>query len=517
VGERPPDIVKPDALIRSYSLSKLPADLLRIPLAKDVLTEDFVAYYEENKDRMAISGALRRIAFEHKQDLSDKLLDAALDEPAEVALWRDEAGRLQDFAVVLRLNALARALRTILPAIAKASDLQLSTAGKLDDSDVDILVLEYRPEHRLLLLAKGERVVVLSNPAMLLLPNPDKKENWPQSEDAVTFIKALLDNGETVSPFARHFLIDQPLPEKNHSLTLGTPSFALGYESFIPGLAALDLTFDNTGKWQSQVLLNSEAAQNNGIWNALPYGASLCAALPVDWAQMEGLLKTFDSHERNQQDPAALLAANFSGAAAICWYQNSRLYTPLFAARLKSNANAEQVQTFFSLFDRMVNGNHQEDADAADTLRAHKIASRFGSPGQGTTERSLNPAIAIKGDAVFFSPDVMLVESALKVAAKNYPALSDGFNGSRESTLLFIAPDALANLLKKEVFAALPVDQESVFRDAAEVYLSPRFYALARYPAQRVKLAPIKQTRLNQEDDTRVWWPLVWEATKTAN
>jgi len=43
------DLTYPDALIDSQSLSQLPRDVLRVPLLRDVLTEDFVAYYEGTK------------------------------------------------------------------------------------------------------------------------------------------------------------------------------------------------------------------------------------------------------------------------------------------------------------------------------------------------------------------------------------------------------------------------------------------------------------------------------------
>src|SRR5438552_987281 len=46
------DAAHPDAMIRTRSLSALPHDLLKIPLAHDLLTEDFVFYYEQHPDRL---------------------------------------------------------------------------------------------------------------------------------------------------------------------------------------------------------------------------------------------------------------------------------------------------------------------------------------------------------------------------------------------------------------------------------------------------------------------------------
>lgn len=68
------DLTYPDALIDSQSLSQLPRDVLRVPLLRDVLTEDFVAYYEGNEDRLSVAGALRRLAYEQKLDLAETVL-----------------------------------------------------------------------------------------------------------------------------------------------------------------------------------------------------------------------------------------------------------------------------------------------------------------------------------------------------------------------------------------------------------------------------------------------------------
>ena len=54
------DLKRPDALIESASLSRLPKAVLEVPLLRDVLTEDFVFYYESNADRLGLTGTLRR-------------------------------------------------------------------------------------------------------------------------------------------------------------------------------------------------------------------------------------------------------------------------------------------------------------------------------------------------------------------------------------------------------------------------------------------------------------------------
>lgn len=504
ISRRAPNIHLPDALIRSYSLSKLPPDLLRMPFAHDVLTEDFVAYYEQSEARLSLSGTLRRIAFEHKLDFPERLLESVFDEPAEVALWRDEAGRLKDFVIVLSRNHLARLIQTFLPAVVKATDMQLSSAGMLDGTDVEILALEYGAGHHLLLLSKGDRIVALSNPGMLLTNTGEK----PQLEKAVEIIRELLDGGKPASPFAEHFLLEKPLPEKQHELTLGARAFALNYETFVPGLVALSLVFDDQGKWQSAALLDGFQWRDDGnisLWAALPHGPGFCATLPVDWAQIVPLLENFDD-SREQQTGLQEFTANFTGPAAACWYKDSRLYAPLFAAHLNAGADEKKVRELFSLAaqaTRAGEGKISMDAKNGSALWQGEIASRFGSP-DNEGNRSLRPALAIQRNIVFFSPNAALVENALAVAAKRYPALADSFHSRKDAPLAFVDPGALATLLRNEIFTALPRDEEALFRNAADVYLMPRLEALARYPAQRIGLP-------GKVHDGLAWYPLEWK------
>lgn len=128
-------MAKPDALIRTSRLSRLPTDLLRIPLAKSVLTEDFVDYYEHNEARLSLSGTLQRIAYEHKLDWPERLLEAALDAPTELALWRDGGGRLKYFAVVMTRNVAAEAIGMVLPIL---PDAQLRSVGTLAGTKIPI-------------------------------------------------------------------------------------------------------------------------------------------------------------------------------------------------------------------------------------------------------------------------------------------------------------------------------------------------------------------------------------------
>nr|WP_234004628.1 DUF2138 family protein [Cronobacter sakazakii] len=79
------EVTEPDVLIDSSSLSKLPADILSVPLLKNTLTEDFVFYYQNNADKLGLTGSLQRIVYEHHLTLKDSLINELLNQPAKIA------------------------------------------------------------------------------------------------------------------------------------------------------------------------------------------------------------------------------------------------------------------------------------------------------------------------------------------------------------------------------------------------------------------------------------------------
>ncbi|MDR3220409.1 MAG: DUF2138 family protein [Candidatus Accumulibacter sp.] len=507
------ELSRPDALIRSSGLSRLPPDLLRLPLAKDVLTEDFVDYYEHNENREALLGVLKRIAYEHRLDLPEQVLEEVFDAPAEVALWRDEGGRLRHFALAMKLNVLARVVRLLLP----LSDAQLFSAGTLRGAPV--LVLDYGNRHRLALIAKGDRVVALSDPGMLLksrdaVQDGEKGSDAPgQSENAVEVIAELLDAAAPVSPFARHFQLDAALPAQTHEITLGLPVFAFAYAQFMPGLKGARLAFDGAGRWQSSALLDSATAKQwdaSALWRAMPHGAAFCAAVPVAW---QGPMDNFAAWreevngETLPDEEKKALGARFEPLAAACWYEGLRFYTPLFAAQFKTPLQKDEARAWLKWTARMTRFGSNAESEIRDGTGAGFWAWEGGAGAALAIQAFTLGAGKGEGtrrDFFFFSPDAKLVSKARDVAAKKYPALADDAQGA-DTLLAAIDPKALAALAQAEVFAALPRNEEADFRNAAEVYLIPRLEALAKYPAQRVRL---QLPALSWRDAQ--WCPLEW-------
>ncbi|HEX8954974.1 MAG TPA: DUF2138 family protein, partial [Burkholderiaceae bacterium] len=211
------DLGRPDALIRTASLSQLPRDFLKVPIAHDVLTEDLVYYYEQGEDRLGMNGALKRIAYEHELDWSDKLLVSVFDEPAELAFWRDGKGALRNYALVVRRNALAKVLQEA--AKVALQDSQLSQAGAIETpgGKAKVYALTLNPRRTLLLIGQGDKLVVLSDPGMLFDKN---NKVVAGAQDAIG--QWLTDDGT----LSRQFALDDGArgAKPTHTFAIGAPA-----------------------------------------------------------------------------------------------------------------------------------------------------------------------------------------------------------------------------------------------------------------------------------------------------
>ena len=91
------DLATPDFLLNTRELSRLPKDIAAAPLLSGLVDEQLVFHYEEDEARLSIEGAVRRLAYEHKLDLSDRFLATLLAAPAEIGVWRGGKGRPRAF------------------------------------------------------------------------------------------------------------------------------------------------------------------------------------------------------------------------------------------------------------------------------------------------------------------------------------------------------------------------------------------------------------------------------------
>ncbi|MCO1835070.1 DUF2138 domain-containing protein [Pseudomonas aeruginosa] len=456
------DLRKPDALIESVSLSRLPKEILEVPLLRDTLTEDFVFYYENNGDRLGLTGTLRRIIYEHDLTLKDSLVEELLDQPAQVALWRGADGRLRDFVVVLKRGGLARVLEPL--AHIAADDQQLRKVGEL--AGTSVYRLRYGNDKAMLFLSKGDRLLLLSNPRMLFDDggeSDDSPLNAPASED----LEALLDGDEL---FPERF----GLPgrgELRQRITLNASVLAMGYQRFIPSFAGVRFEKGEQG-WSSYLALNEVERQPPldfaPVWQAMPMGASACVALPVT----PGLYGVMLERLGAEQKMAQAFSEHLSGAAGLCWYASSRLHSPLLVGQLSAPASAELDDELGKLFGRAF--------------------FRIG--------------MARHGQTLLFSLDDQLLGKALDTLDKRYPPLAEVL--PKDALVpAYLAPQPLSELLQRETLDSLPQDMEPVFRNAADTYLMPRLKTLAGKGSYALGLPAGSQANAPWQ-----WLPLEWRS-----
>lgn len=508
------DLQHPDALIESQSLSALPKELLEIPLLRDVLTEDFVFYYEHNPDRLGLLGSLRRIAYEHELQLQDDLINTLLDEPATVALWRGGKGKLDHAAILIKRNGLS----TLLSNLAKValSDNQLGVAAVLqvDGETLSVYRLRYAPGKTLLFASANDQLLVLTHPGLLLEGSYDSAK---QAQDATNHLESLLDGD---MQWADAFGLESA--QSRQRITISADYLAMGYRAFFPALAGFSLEKDAKG-WHSQLAYDPverpQTVNYQPVWRSMPMGASACVALPVASDVPAKLIKKLGATGDQQK----LLTEQLLGPVGLCWYPDSRLYTPLVVTRVVGGEADLLDTTISNVFEKTIGSvepNYPEKRFPVQVTPhdngkrwLRPVGSNFGQyqaqqmadPTQLASSGFFNVSLARAGDVLMFSLDDTLVTQALATLDKRYPPLLDTLPLD-QSVPVYVSTEKLAPLLRREALESLPPSLEPVFRNAAETHLLPKLDALARYGKVAVTV-PADTI----PDERWQWLPVTWK------
>ncbi|MFW9080575.1 DUF2138 domain-containing protein [Pseudomonas sp. P2757] len=509
---------RPDALLETRSLSQLPKDLLAVPFLKATLTEDFVFYYETHADRLGLIGSLRRIVYEHDLKLQDSLIEQLFDQPADVALWRGADGRLKDFLLVMDRGGLAKVLEPL--AKVALDDAQLSVFGtlKVAGDEVPLYQLSYNASKSLLFASRGDKLVVLSNPSKYYDPETGASE---ESGHVSTQALAALLNGEKLFPEA--FGLPAKAPEIKQRLSVNSSVLAMGYQRFIPNFAGLRFDMDDKG-WHSFLAMDELENQPDfdfkPVWQAMPLGASACVTLPVAAEPQKPLLVKLGADEAVAQK----LTEHVAGAAGLCWYADSRLYTPLLVASLKDEDSGKLDGDLGTLFGSMVGAyesNVEEHAfpvvekqEGQSHLWQRQVSSNFGpyaakdaeNPDAISGKAFMKVSLARHGSTLLFSLDDKLVDKALGTLDKRFPPMADVLPKDLLMPIYF-GPDSMAQLMQQETLDSLPQDMEPVFYNAAQTYLLPKLRTLGGYGKYALTLP-----EGSEPDGHWQWLPLEWKA-----
>ncbi len=509
---------RPDALLETRSLSQLPKDLLTVPFLKATLTEDFVFYYETHADRLGLIGSLRRIIYEHDLKLQDSLIEQLFDQPADVALWRGADGRLKDFLLVMDRGGLAKLLEPL--AKVALDDTQLSVFGnlKVGGDEVPLYQLSYNASKSLLFASRGDKLVVLSNPAKYYDPESGvSEESGHVSPQAL----AALLNGEKLFPEA--FGLPAKTPETRQRLSVNSSVLAMGYQRFIPNFAGLRFDMDDKG-WHSYLAMDELENQPDfdfkPVWQAMPLGASACVTLPVAAEPQKPLLVKLGAEDAVAQT----LTEHVAGAAGLCWYADSRLYTPLLVASLKDEDSSKLDGDLGKLFGSMVGAFESnveekvfpvvEKQEGQSHVWQRQVSSNFGpyaakdaeNPDAISGKAFMKVSLARHGSTLLFSLDDKLVDKALGTLDKRFPPMADVLPKDVLMPIYF-GPDSMAQLMQQETLDSLPQDMEPVFYNAAQTYLIPKLRTLGGYGKYALTLP-----EGSEPDGHWQWLPLEWKA-----
>ncbi|EJN20008.1 hypothetical protein PMI36_04462 [Pseudomonas sp. GM79] len=509
---------RPDGLLETHSLSQLPKDLLAVPFLKETLTEDFVFYYQAHADRLGLIGSLRRIIYEHDLKLQDSLIEQLFDQPADVALWRGADGRLKDFLLVMDRGGLAKVLEPL--AKVALDDTQLSKLAeiKVAGDVVPLYQLTYNNSKALLFASHGDKLVVLSNPAKLY-----EAGHGPVEEPGMVSTESLeaLLSGQKLFPEA--FGLQPRAPEVKQRLSVNSSVLAMGYQRFIPNFAGLRFDMDEKG-WHSFLAMDELENQPDfdfkPIWQAMPMGASACVTLPLAAEQQKPLLVKLGADDAVAQ----ALTEHMAGAAGLCWYADSRLYTPLLVASLNDDDSAKLDGDLGNLFGSMVGayeGNVAEHAfpvvekqEGQTHQWQRQVSSNFGpykakdaeQPDAITGKAFMRVSLARHGSTLLFSLDDKLVDKALGTLDKRFPPMADVVPKDLLMPIYF-GPDSMAQLMQQETLDSLPQDMEPVFYNAAQTYLIPKLRTLGGYGKYALTLP-----KGSEPDGHWQWLPLEWKA-----
>ena len=570
------DIRHPDAIIDSAALSRLPADMIRTPFLRALFTRDFVDYYEADTTRLSAEGALRRLAFERDQDWLDEVVKRVFDEPARVLLWRAPGGRLGYWAMVVRRNGLAKLAQAV--ANVAANDSQLSKIAAFP-GDVPIYALKLAVGRTLLFAAKGDQLLIMSEPGILL-----DAQNQLLGDRAPALARMLDDGGEEA---IKAYQLDGAGQASEHRLVVSANYISFGYQTFFPGIDALRFDFGapgggtqnspengqataakvadagggapspasavkaagGEGAWSTSALIDPahlpQHWNNADVWRALPANAAACVSLPVSWDEAAGLLGKLG---QAQQGAAQVLRERMTGPVGVCWYAKSNLATPVFVARLTEKAAGDPAQLAViksSLASAFGDAIGAYEAKAGNVPGGVNSSAQAGSSGQagprrlpvetralpgdvtlwtrpvsarsGTAQSAVSPyasqlaapryfpvTLALAHGYVVFSPDGRLVDDALAVLDKRYPAVADTLAPKRlDAAVMVITPSSGAALIEREAGRALPEDQEAILRNAARTRLLPKLREAALYPPFTLSL-PAKLP------SSAAWVPVEW-------
>lgn len=452
------DAHKPDVVVVTEKLGSLPNDIVTKSFLSKVLSKEKIFKYQDEPDYFQVQGFLKRIAFEHNVTITDNIIKYLLEIPAEIALWKGDDGKLKHFSLSTRAGKIKETIAKLILTIADiASDTQVS---KVDDGGQKAFLL--RISNKEITVSMRDGVIGVTTLGNAYLP-------WNVQASGVDWKNGLYSG-----------LYKTELGKNKHKMILSGEYITLGYSYFFPELQAMSFTFDNSHWTVSSLTSASEGkfvTETANLWKGIPFSPAMCLMVPVDGSRVAKLL---DEKPAKNNFAAADLADMMNSPVGVCWYEDSSLFTPLFAMKVGKVDNLKEKLKV--AFERYIGDPPLEDENTKKIESSMKVNDRNGNFDLTKEVDYYGTAwtvkLALKDDYLFFSPDQKLVNQAVATAAGKGTPVADELKDNKEISVLF-SPFKVSGLLEDYLHSALPSGRESVFRASLESYFISSFKNLS--------------------------------------
>jgi uncharacterized protein YfaA (DUF2138 family) len=516
---RPPpikiDLAKPDALIITKSFSQLPIDLIKNSFVKDLIDKNIFNFYQNNASILGLRGVIKRISFEQNTTVLDKLLKFAFNKPAEIAFWKGHTGQLEYFMLVFK-NSGTLGLSEKLTWLAEKDDRFNYIGHRLFGlNKISTYELKYIGNRTLYISFSSENIFVYSHQG-ITLPEKNVQEGW------VPKIKKIFGFKSGIGVFAPLFAVSDD--SMKHSLLISTAYLSFGYQRFFPSIMAIRLdlkesllkTFILTGKNE-----NKDVVKSSVIWKALPLNPSLCLALPIDPTEAKNGFNSFSPEVKNKLFG---IFDEVKSSTGICWYPNSKFYTPLFI--VKTGGLENKIEEISYVFNELI-GNLEAKVGTnryfkplpverkklvGGQIWTRNISSPYGLLNKSTGyadkmrfKKYLKVTLAYYKEYLIFSPDYELVRNSIEILENRYPPISDSLTKGNLNKLLILHPKELSGLLKQSILESLPSSKDDVFREALSNNFFPTVNKFGDFSNVGLQMPIISEV------ETGRWQRLKWE------
>ncbi len=476
-----------DVVIVTQKFTSLWRDILKTSFFKKMINEDLLFYYEESEDLLSLKGAAKRIAFEHETTFLDEVLAYVLDRPMQIAFWKAYHGRLDHFMGITTRSGLT----DLMLALAKVatSDEQLFVTGKreVDGKTVEVYQLDYLPSRSIYFYQQGEEIVFFSNYNLPMLSKEFRQKLFKEKSDEIK-------------------------EADTHTVFVSTSFISFGYQFFSPELTSLRFAYNDKNGWGT-AMTGASSLGAESLLKVIPAYPAFCSMVPFRTEKVERIFSIPQE-----------LKGKISEHVAICWYEGSKLYTPLFVFKSQQDLKEEDLKDLFASvvgtfekgllteeeakkraeqieklnsgealkepFVRPKNFVKAFDVISEKGAKNWKISREISSPYgfySGTDSKNQNDmrsknffkvALAHHQDILVFSADDKLVDKTLSTLDKNYPNAKDMV--SAEGSALFVFdPPRVASLLKEASLESLPEAEEQLFRESLSSRLFSSFERLS--------------------------------------